>query len=260
MIKRIQFIHACACALALGGVAPAAAQLDRAVDQAEQATQSAQTSQERINRIDDARGDIFAEYRATLQRIESRSLYVEQQRVFLQSQRNEIDDLRRQIDQVDEITSELYPMQFEMIDALEQFILLDVPFQLDERLRRVREARELMDAHDVAPAEKYRKIIEAYELEVEYGRFVEAWEGQLSPEPDAPVVDFVRYGRVAWVYMTKDGGRLGIWNTQTNDWDPLSSSFLPDVRFAKRIADELASADLYRAPIPGPTDASSSAN
>ncbi len=265
MSKSRQFFMGSLCAAVLAAGATAQSQLDRAVDQSERATESAQQSQAQINRIDDQRGDLFAEYRATLQRIESRSLYVEQQEVFLQSQANEINDLRRQIDQVDEITSDLYPMQFQMIDELERFIMLDIPFRRDERLRRVERARTNMDDHNIAPAEKYRSIIEAYEIEADYGRFITSWEGELTNDPNAPKVDFVLFGRVAWVYMTKDESELGIWNPQGGEagnggWESLSNSYLTDVRQAKRIADEQASQNILRGPVPGPTVVSDGAS
>lgn len=250
---RFQIICGAAIASFLGGVATAQ-QVNQAVGEAERATQQAQASQQRINTLDDQRGELFAEYRATLQRIEARRLYVEQQRVFLSSQENEINNLRQQISQVDEITAGLLPMQTEMVDRLGEFISLDTPFLLDERLERVARARETLDRHNVAPAEKYRSILEAYAIENDYGRFAQHWEGTL-PGEDNRLVDFVRYGRISWVYMTKDESELGIWNAETESWDSLPGSFREDVRQIIRILDETTSPDIVRAPMRGAVDA-----
>ena len=80
--------------------------------------------------------------------------------------------IRRQIDEVTNVDRTITPLMFRMIDALEQFVGLDVPFLLSERQQRVAALRALMDRSDATPAEKYRRILEAYEIENEYGRTI----------------------------------------------------------------------------------------
>lgn len=247
-------VLACGAMVAMVAAAPAAArqtQLDRAVAQSEQATQDGQQSQQRIDAFEERRGDLFREYRATLQRIESQQLFLEQQRVFLRSQENEIEDLQRQIEEVDDITISLLPMQFEMIDQLDNFIALDIPFRLDERTNRIAELRTLMDRPDVPVSEKYRKIIEAYEIEAEFGRKLTYWEAPFGDGPDAPLVDFLLIGRVAWVYMFKDESRLGVWNAEEGAWENLAGSYRADLRQAVRIARETATPNVFLAPVRG---------
>ncbi len=256
MITLTSRIFACGAMAVMVAGAPASArqaQLDRAVAQSEQATTNGQQSQTRIDALEERRGDLFREYRATLQRIESQELFLDQQRVFLQSQANEIDDLQRQIEEVDDITISLLPMQFEMIDQLETFIMLDIPFKRDERMKRVADLRALMDRPDVPVSEKYRKIIEAYEIEAESGRKLTYWEAPFGDGPDAPLVDYLLIGRVAWVYMFKDESRLGLWNSEEGAWDNLPGSYRGDLRQAIRIARETATPNVFLAPVSGAT-------
>lgn len=243
-------------ALALAATPPASAQLEEAVREAESATDAARESQERINEIHDRTGDLFREYRATLQRIESQRLYVDQQRVFLESQRNELAELERQIDEVDDITTSLLPMQIDMIDALEEFINLDLPFLIEDRLARVGRLRDVMGDPNVAPAERYRLILEAYQIEADYGRTLRTYEAPLTDAEDAPTVDFLLIGRLAYIYQTQDDTDAGIWDADAGEWRSLGSGYRTSVRSAIRMADEVTTPNVFLAPVPGPSQAS----
>jgi hypothetical protein len=257
-------VRGVAMAALLAVAAPSYAQLNQAVSEAERATAAAAASQARIDRVADEAGDAFRDYRAALQTIERRELFVEQQRVFLQSQQNELTDLESQIGNVDEVLQGLTPMMFTMIDELESFIELDIPFLMDDRRERIVRLRELMDESpsDVPPAEKYRKIIEAYQIETDYGRFVAGFEGRFSDDPhastdpDAPVVDYLRVGRVSLIYMFKDGSRMGIYNPEAKQWDDLPGSYRLDIQKALRIAREVTTPDVFTVPMRGARSAS----
>ncbi len=250
-----------AIALAFTSFAPAFGQLDAAVSEAEQATAAAAASQERIDRIDEEKGDLFREYRALLQQIDSQKLYVDQQRIFLQSQANELTDLERQITEVEGVLRDLTPMQRDMVTNLESFVRLDTPFLRQERTERVSALRDLLDDHNVPPAEGYRKIIEAYEIENEYGRFLRHYEGGLwtdpdaGADPDAPTVDFLMIGRVAFLYMTQDESEIGIWDNEAKAWTQLDGSYRVHLRKAVRMAKEVTTPDVFFGPVPGPTSA-----
>jgi hypothetical protein len=235
--------------------APAMAQLTEAVNEAENATAAAAASQERIDRIADETGDLYREYRAVLNQIESQRLFVDQQRVFVRSQENEIEDIQVQIGEVDNVRKSLLPMQLEMIARLEDFVNLDIPFHQRDRADRVSRLKELMDRPDVAPAEKYRQIVEAYLIEAEYGRKLDTYEAKFGEGEDAPVVDYLLIGRVAFLYMSKDENQLGIWNPETKGWEDLPGSYRAELRKAIRMAKEVASPDVFTAPVPGPTNA-----
>jgi hypothetical protein len=85
-----------------------------------------------------------------------------------------------------------------MLDTLARFVDLDVPFLLDERSKRVATLKEMMTRADVSVSEKYRRIVEAYVVEMD-GRTIEAYgrssataaRGPCIParRPDQPVPD-----------------------------------------------------------------------
>jgi hypothetical protein len=247
----------------LAAGAPALAQLDATVNEAERATAEAAASQERIDRMADETGDLFREYRATLQRIDSQTLFVEQQRVYLRSQENEIADLERQITEVGDVLRNLLPMQFSMIEELATFVEADIPFHRGDRLARIDRLRGYMDNPQISPAERYRQIIEAFEIEADYGRGLSTWTepyvedpySEADPDLNAPTVDYLLIGRVAFVWAAQDLSRMGIWNEETRSWENLPDSFRSGVRDAIRMAREVSSPDVFMAPVHGAEDA-----
>ena len=143
---------------AFGGVASAqSAVLNQTLDVAEQSTNNGRETQQQVDRLDDQRTDIELEYRALLQQIESQRLFVEQQQVFIRSQENELTSLQQQIERVDNIERDLAPMMREMVTQLDQFVNLDLPFQMDGedgRLARIERLYELVDDAEVSQAER----------------------------------------------------------------------------------------------------------
>ena len=53
----------------------------------------------------------------------------------------------------------------------------------------------LMDRANVSVAEKYRRLLEAYQIELEYGRTIEAYEGSFASDNGERSVTFLRVGR-----------------------------------------------------------------
>ena len=145
-----------------------------------------------------------------------------------------------------------------MIDALEEFVKLDVPFLLKERTERVAKLKTLMNRPNVTEAEKYRLITEAYQIENEYGRTIEAYRGQLATTDgtEGRDVEFLRIGRVALVYRTFDGEEIGAWDTNGRKWVELPAQYNASIRDGFRIARKQAAPDLFRIPVPAPTEVS----
>jgi hypothetical protein len=139
-----------------------------------------------------------------------------------------------------------------MIDALENFIELDVPFLERERSERLAGLRELVDRADVTDAEKYRRIMEAYQIENEYGRTIEAYRSTIANTGAERTVDFLRVGRIALVYLTLEGSEAGAWDQQTKGWVELDASYRNAISQGLRVARKQAAPELIRVPLPAP--------
>ncbi|MHA6289249.1 DUF3450 domain-containing protein [Maricaulis sp. CAU 1757] len=237
----------------MGGAA--VAQLDQTLQTARQDTREGAQTQSRIDQLDDQRTDIELEYRALLEQIESQRLFVEQQEVFIRSQENEVASLQQQIDRVDNIERDLAPMMREMVENLDQFVSLDLPFRMEgEAGRRARIDRlyDLVDDPSVPPAERYRVILNAYDIEMSYGRSVASFDEEIIGEDGAPVsVTVLQLGRVAMIRQYPDGS-MTIRHIDSDDWQPLPGGFEGNVTRALRIAQEVTTPSVFLAPLPGP--------
>ena len=231
-------------------VLPAHAQSLQSITQTAQiATADGAASQSRIDKLDDETDTMTREYRAALKQLASLREYNAQLEKLIAAQKTEMVSIRRQIDDVTNVDRTIMPLMFRMIDALEQFVKLDVPFLADERRARVANLRALMDRSDANPAEKYRKILEAYEIENEYGRTIEAYEGEMDIQGAPRTVSFLRIGRVALVYQTLDGHESGAWDKTQKSFVDLDGDFDGALRRALRIAKQQAAPDLMVVPV-----------
>ena len=141
------------------------------------------------------------------------------------------------------------------IDAIDAFVRLDTPFLIEERRERIAGLHEMMSRADVSNAEKFRQIMEAYQVENEYGRTIEAYRGTLERGDKEITVDFLRFGRIALVYQTLDESEAGVWNQETRAWELLDSGYRSAIRQGLRIARKQAAPDLIRLPLPAAHDA-----
>lgn len=232
-------------------VAQAPAQtLADAVGQRTQANEEGQDSQRRVDALSDQTDALASEYRSTLKQIESLRIYNAQLQDLITSQEVEMASLQAQIDDVEIVERGIPPLMLEMIDGLERFVHLDVPFLGEERAGRVDGLRDLMKRADVTNAEKYRRIAEAYQIENDYGRTIESYRGQLD---DGRTVDFLRIGRIALVYQTLDGEETGVWEQQEGggggQWTALDDGYRTPVKNGIKIAKKQTAPDMISLPL-----------
>ena len=223
--------------------------LDNVTEVAQAATSDGQASQERVDLLDDETDELTRNYRAALKQLASLREYNAKLEKLIEAQKVEMVSIRQQIEDVTNVDRTIVPLMFRMIESLEKFVELDVPFLIDERRARVQNLRALMDRSDANPAEKYRKILEAYEIENEYGRTIEAYEGQMDINGEERTVAFLRIGRVALIYQTLDADESGAWSQQSDGFVDLDGDFDSELRSALRIAKQQAAPDLLVVPV-----------
>lgn len=182
-----------------------------------------------------ADADITARYNAQL----------EQQ---LRSQQTKIASLEQQIVGLDATAVDVQPILQRMYSELSEFVKKDIPFLASERTNRLDRLAELMGNTEATSSEKFRRLMEAYQIEMEFGRSTSAYKDKMA---DGREAEFVRIGRIALLYRTTDGSESGYWDNQQKSWvpDPDSASEVLD---ALRIVKEEIAADLITVPLPAP--------
>ncbi len=218
--------------------------------------EAAAQSQKKVAKLDDETSDLRSEYRAIQEQIASLSVYNEQAQKLVDAQEAQVAEFESQVGEATNVGRGVTPLMGRMVDALEQFVRLDVPFLQAERKERVAQLRSMLDRPDVTEAEKYRRIMEAYQIENEYGRTIEAYRGELEQDGNTRTVEFLRVGRVALVYRTTDGGRIAAWNTSEKRWEDLPSGYQGAVKKGFRVAQKQAAPDLFPVPIAAPQEPS----
>ncbi len=220
---------------------------------------SGASSQARIDEISSQTDDLGTQYRATLEEIDGLRIYNAQLGRLIDSQGAELASLRSQIDSVTGIGRQMTPLMVRMLDRLDEFIQLDIPLHLQERQERIARLRAMMDRADVTNAEKYRRILEAYQIENEYGRTVEAYQETVMLGTEERTLDFLSFGRVVLIYQSLDGEESAFWDQRSRSWVAVPDGSKSAVRKGLRIAHKQAAPDLVRLPIPAPAAVSGEA-
>ncbi|MEE4272646.1 MAG: DUF3450 domain-containing protein [Thermoanaerobaculales bacterium] len=233
-----------------GGVE--AQSVDGAIGAAESMDDAARGSQARIDQTVDQTRSLEREYAAIMKEIDGLEVYNALLEKQLASQNQEIEDLNYSIDQVSVIERQVTPLMLKMIDALEQFIELDIPFLIDERRQRVAFLRTLLERSDITVAEKFRRLLEAYEIENDYGRTIESYKGSLDVDGASREVDFLRLGRVALLYETVDAEIYGMWDPDQKAWTPLPAEYRNQIRNGIRMAHKQIAPNLLILPVSAP--------
>ena len=237
--------------LSLTGTVSAAGILDTSIEEQAAIDRAAATTQGRVDALADDTEDLLAEYRYVIQQADRLRVYNNQLAALIRSQEEEKLSIQRQLEGIIVVEQGIIPLMLEMIDALEQFVMLDLPFQRDDRLANVRRLRQNMDRAELTVSEKYRQVMEAYQLEVEYGRTIYAYRGDLPGTQRT--VDFLQVGRILLAYQTLDRNETGFFNAENGAWEVLEeAAYRRFINEGLKIARKQSAPNLLMLPIRAP--------
>lgn len=231
------------------------AQRDRvgeAIDTAEETTRQASRSQSRVDNLDAETRRALERYRRALWETQQLKVYQQQLAELQKLQTREKAELERALADVPLTEEDLMPLMLRMVNTLERFIEADLPFALDERRARVDSLKQTLGDAEASLTDQFRKVIEAYQAEVTYGRGLNSRRTQLDLNDGQQVVDTLRIGRVALFYLTLDGDSAAMWNPDTGRWDELPATERPTIRQGIRIARQTVAPELLTLPMPAP--------
>jgi hypothetical protein len=234
-----------------GFVAPASAQLQEALTQQVAADNEAAQNQQELNGIRERTQDAEAREQQATAEAESLERFNRQLEEQVRLQEQELASIARQLVEIETTNRDVQPLMQQMVDALDRFVQLDVPFLIEERTARVENLKNLMDRADVTISEKYRLILEAYQIELDYGRTFDTYEGPLGHGDDR-TVEFARLGRVSLMYRTLDGSEAGYWDAKQKAW-VADESYREAIEAAINVARGEGD-DLVTVPVPPPQE------
>lgn len=210
---------------------------------------SAIESQKKIDTLSrDTRG-LLEEYRKLTEGTDYQAAYTRELQELELTQQQEIESLQGQIAQAKITRQRIVPLMRSMADALEKFVVLDLPFHQEERIGSVLQLKQRLNQPDLLLSVRFRLLLEAYQLEQDYGGNIEAWRGPLQLEGDELSVQYLRVGRVALYFQTLDGKTSGYWDTINNDWVVLEPDHNRELAQALRVARNQVAPQLLQLPL-----------
>ena len=206
-------------------------------------------SQNKISNIYEQTQELLAEYRNTVDEAEVLEGYNDHVQRMVDDQKANIASLEEQIAGIDKIKQGVVPLMYKMIDTLEQFVDLDVPMNVESRKERIANLRKIMNDSNVTTSEQFRLVLEAYEIEANYGTIFDSYQAELDLGDRTITADFVHMGRVALVAQSLDMKNAWVWNNETRSWDALGDEYLKTITDTIRMARKQLPMDLTKLPV-----------
>ncbi len=242
------------CAIAGLSTQAFAATVSEVMQAGEQRADAGQKAQDEVESVANQTDKVINDYRAVTKVVDGLKVYNDLLQTQLNNQQAEMSALTESIANVALIERQIVPLMTRMVDGLEAFVQLDTPFLMKERTARVERLKEVMERSDVSAAEKLRTVLEAYQIENDYGRTIEAYKGSTDVNGTELEVDFLRIGRVALMYQTVGAGHTGAWDEATNSFIELPpATYQKQVAEGIKIARKQVAPDLLIVPITAPT-------
>jgi len=230
---------------------PAAADsLDSAVSLSESNNNRERDTQQKIDRLSEQTRAMLDEYLTLSRELDSLRVYNDQLQRLVNSQEQEKTLITRQMADIELTQREIVPLMLRMIGQLDSFVADDLPFLQAERRQRVTLLRALMDRSDVPVAEKYRRVLEAYQVELDYSRTLEAYQEEIDDGGQARTVNVLRVGRIGLYYVTLDGHDAAYWDAAAGRWTAMDAAGRLSARHALRIARQQTAPQLLELPVP----------
>ena len=222
------------------------ADIDQILEENQTSISQSEASQEKVDNLSTEKDSLLAEWKVVVKQVEGLKIYNAQKRQQIKAQEERLVTLAEQTKQVVVIQRQIPPLMERMANSLEQFVSLDAPFSLDERYKRINQVRNTLSDPKVTASEQVRQVLEAYNIEREYGRTIETYEDAIVLDGEEKVVNVLRIGRLALMYQLKDQSEAGIWNG--SNWEEVSGFRIP-VRDGIRMANKTAPLDLLPLPV-----------
>jgi hypothetical protein len=224
--------------------------VDQVTREGEKRADSGAAEQKRVEQVANQTDKLLADYKTVSKVVDGLLVYNSLLQRQIDNQEREKGELSTSMTNVALIERQIIPMMTRMIDSVEQFIELDIPFLLEERRNRLERLRGMMERSDVTAAEKFRRVIEAYQIENDYGRTIEAYRGSVEINGNQQEVDFLRIGRISLAYQSVGGKQTGAWDAAAEAFVELPpEKYKTQVAHGIRVARKQVAPDLLVVPV-----------
>jgi hypothetical protein len=254
-MKRTAILGSAAAVLAVIS-APAQAQFRSALQESEATATETASAQRQIDQLDDQTASLLNDYRANLKQLEAARRYNASLTRNIEAQTRQIARLQEDIVNVEGLQRAMQPLMEDMVATFGELVAADLPFLPTERSQRAARLEGMLGDPEMSAAQRYRLIVEAYQIEGEYGRTIRQYEGTVNFDGQELAGEFLGIGRLALMFKTPDDSTLLIYDQTAGDWTRLDKGkYLADVKYALRMAKEQTAPDIFFAPVKPPVQA-----
>lgn len=127
-------------------------------------------------------------------------------------------DLNRRAAEMETINQELLWVLAQYLKQLDEIVPSDIPCNIEERKKRMAQARQMLNDYDADLPEKTRAVFDALAGEVDMGHNVGVRETEISVDGRLRRVKILRVGRVAILALTVDTRNAYQWNRSRKQW------------------------------------------
>lgn len=212
----------------------------------------AKASQQIVDRDAEKTESLALEYRQKLKLLEGLKVYNIKLDIQIQNQAKQLEGIERSIANVQVIQRQIIPLTSRMIDSLDDFIELDLPFHKPVRDKNLAMLKSNLDRPEISTAEKFRQVLEFYKIEADYGRKIDTYTDTLTVDGVEREVAILQVGRIALLYQTPDMKHTGIWDATKAQYVALDDSYKAAVRQGIRMANKQTTIAILDLPIQAP--------
>lgn len=246
-------LYATASLLLLGLTTAFSAQadsLDNARSTEVQTNKVAKSSQVSINKNSDESFELQAEVEQLEAQIDNLSIYQTHLKKLVASQEQEKVATQSQIEEIAQTRQGVVPLMYYMLDGYKKLIHEGTPVRMASREKRLDDLQQLMGRADISEAEKYRRILEAYQVEIDYGTKLGSYAGEITlADNDNRQVDLLYLGRVSLLARSKDAQHTWVWSQSSNQWQAVDGSQQVEINKAYALANKQQAPTLLNLPL-----------
>lgn len=206
------------CSLALPAMAGT---LDDSLQVAREINDQGAASQKTVDKLAAKTQSLLEEYQQLMLDSDFHATRKQQLLLALEQQQGKQQQLQQALDQIQVTEKRLAPLLLSMVQALEQFVVADLPFHHPERIDAVLLLRERILDPGLSLADRFQLMMEAFQVELDYSYNLEAYRTQIQWQGETRSVECLRVGRLALYFVTPDGSEAGFWHSQQQQWQPL---------------------------------------
>ena len=229
-----------------------ASNLDNARSIENKTNTASAVSQDHIDKSADSVLSMKANIEQLQEEVKNLTIYHDHLARLVQNQAQEVASIDQQIADIKQTRQGVVPLMYQMIDGLKTIVENDKPIKHQARLARVNKLETMMSQADISDAEKFRRILEAYQIEMDYGTKLAAYQAKITLADNKTIeVNVLHLGRIALVARSLNGSHYWRWNTAAKQWQVIDASEGANIDKAFAIADNQVAPSLITLPVSG---------